>query len=47
MLTLCETAMKDKVITADEHAILKTLQGTLDITDQEHERIMNELTEEH
>ncbi len=42
-----KTAMKDKVITADEHAILKTLRGTLDITDQEHERIMNELTEEH
>lgn len=42
-----KTAMKDNVITADEHAILKTLRGTLDITDQEHERIMNELTEEH
>ena len=42
-----KTAMKDKVITADEHAILKTLRGTLDITDQEHESIMNELTEEH
>ena len=41
-----KTAMKDKVITADEHAILKTLRGTLDITDQEHEQIMNELTEE-
>ena len=42
-----KTAMKDKVITADEHAILKTLRGTLDITDQEHDSIMNELTEEH
>ena len=42
-----KTAMKDKVITADEHAILKTLRGTLDITDQEHEQIMNDLTEEH
>ena len=42
-----KTAMKDKIITADEHAILKTLRGTLDITDQEHESIMNELTEEH
>lgn len=42
-----KTAMQDKVITADEHAILKTLRGTLDITEQEHERIMNELTEEH
>lgn len=41
-----KTAMKDKVITADEHAILKTLRGTLDITDQEHEQIMNDLTEE-
>ena len=38
--------MQDKVITADEHAILKTLRGTLEITDQEHERIMNELTDE-
>ena len=41
-----KTAMQDKVITADEHAILKTLRGTLEITDQEHERIMNELTDE-
>ncbi|MDP6199909.1 MAG: helix-turn-helix transcriptional regulator [Candidatus Poseidonia sp.] len=41
-----KTAMQDKVITADEHAILKTLRGTLDITEQEHERIMSELTEE-
>ena len=42
-----KTAMQDKVITADEHAILKTLRVTLDITEQEHERIMNELTEEN
>ena len=40
------TAMKDNVITADEHAILMTLKGTLDISDEEHERIMNDLTRE-
>ena len=40
------TAMKDNVITADEHAILMTLKGTLDISDEEHERIMNNLTRE-
>jgi len=40
------TAMKDNIITADEHAILMTLKGTLDISDEEHERIMNDLTRE-
>lgn len=40
------TAMKDNIITADEHAILMTLKGTLDISDEEHERIMNDLTPE-
>ena len=40
------TAMKDNVITADEHAILMTLKGTLDISDEEHERIMNDFTRE-
>ena len=39
MLQPVKTAMKDNVITADEHAILKTLRGTLDITDAEHEQI--------
>ena len=38
--------MKDNVITADEHAILMTLKGTLDISNEEHERIMNDLTRE-
>ena len=38
------TAMQDNVITADEHAILRTLRGTLGISEAEHERIMNELT---
>ena len=41
-----KTAMKDNIITADEHAILKTLRGTLDITDAEHEQIMRDLTGE-
>lgn len=40
------TAMKDNIITADEHAILMTLKGTLGISDEEHERIMNDLTRE-
>ncbi|MAP79079.1 MAG: hypothetical protein CL980_04055 [Euryarchaeota archaeon] len=41
-----KTAMKDKVITADEHAILTTLRGTLDITTAEHEQIMRDLNQE-
>ena len=41
-----KTAMKDNIITADEHAILKTLRGTLDISDAEHEQIMRDLTGE-
>ena len=39
------TAMKDNVITADEHAILMTLKATLEISDAEHERIMSELSQ--
>ena len=38
------TAMQDNVITADEHAILRTLRGTLGISESEHERVMSELT---
>ena len=38
-----KTAMLDNVITADEHAMLRTLRDQLNITDEEHERIMNEL----
>jgi hypothetical protein len=41
-----KTAMKDNVITADEHAILKTLQSTLEISDAEHEQIMGDLLDE-
>ncbi len=37
------TAWQDKVITADEHAILKTLREQLGVTDAEHEHIMREL----
>ena len=40
------TAMKDNVITADEHAILMTLKATLEISDAEHERIMSELSQQ-
>jgi DNA-binding PadR family transcriptional regulator/tellurite resistance protein len=40
------TAMKDNVITADEHAILMTLKGTLEISDAEHEKIMRDLTQD-
>ena len=38
-----KTAMKDNVITADEHAILKTLQAKLEISDAEHEQILSEV----
>ena len=38
--------MKDNVITADEHAILKTLQLKLEISDAEHEQIMGDLLDE-
>lgn len=38
-----KTALKDNVITADEHAILKTLQLKLEISDNEHEQIMREV----
>lgn len=39
------TAMKDNIITADEHAILMTLKAQLGISDDEHERIMSDMTE--
>lgn len=41
-----KTAMKDNVITADEHAILKTLQLKLEISDAEHEQIMGDVLDE-
>jgi len=37
------TAMLDNVITVDEHAILRTLKESLNISDEEHQRIMNDL----
>ena len=39
------TAMKDNIITADEHAILMTLKAQLGISDDEHIRIMSDMTE--
>jgi len=39
------TAMKDNIITADEHAILMTLKAQLEISDDEHDRIMSDMTE--
>lgn len=39
-----KTALQDNVITADEHAMLRTLRLQLDITEDEHERIMNDIT---
>ena len=39
------TAMQDQIITADEHAILRTLRGTLGISESEHEQIMSDLRE--
>tara|TARA_X000001036_G_scaffold203136_2_gene190818 strand:+ start:49 stop:831 length:783 start_codon:yes stop_codon:yes gene_type:complete len=41
-----KTAYKDKIITIDEHAILKTLRGQLNISETEHDQIMRDLTEE-
>lgn len=41
-----KTAYKDKVITIDEHAILKTLRTQLNISESEHEQIMKNLTED-
>jgi len=38
-----KTAMLDNVITVDEHAILRTLKESLNISDEEHQRIMNDL----
>lgn len=40
-----KTALQDNVITADEHAMLRTLRQELGITQEEHERIMRELSE--
>ena len=37
------TAMQDQIITVDEHAILRTLRGTLGISEAEHEQIMDDL----
>ncbi|MCH1539921.1 MAG: hypothetical protein L7S56_00575 [Candidatus Poseidonia sp.] len=39
-----KTAYKDKIITADEHAILRTLREQLKIPESEHNQIMGELT---
>ncbi|MBQ70973.1 MAG: hypothetical protein CMA65_05745 [Euryarchaeota archaeon] len=41
-----KTAYKDKIITIDEHAILKTLRAQLNISETEHDQIMGDLTEE-
>jgi DNA-binding PadR family transcriptional regulator len=41
-----KTAYKDKIITIDEHAILKTLRTQLNISETEHDQIMRDLTEE-
>lgn len=41
-----KTAYKDKIITIDEHAILKTLRAQLNISETEHDQIMRDLTEE-
>lgn len=38
-----KTALQDNVITADEHAILRTLQEQLNISEAEHERILAEI----
>ena len=39
---MVRTAMQDGVITADEHAMLRTLRTQLEITEDEHERILAE-----
>ena len=39
---MVKTAMQDSVITADEHALLRTLRVQLDISEEEHERILAE-----
>ena len=41
---MVKTAMQDSVITADEHALLRTLRVQLDISEEEHERILAEYT---
>ena len=38
-----KTALQDSIITADEHAMLRTLRGELNISEDEHERIINEI----
>jgi len=40
-----KTALQDNVITADEHAMLRTLRVQLDISEEEHDQILEELTE--
>ena len=39
-----KTAMQDHVISVDEHAMLRTLQTQLNISDSEHDQIMSDLT---
>ncbi len=38
-----KTAMQDQIITVDEHAILRTLRQQLNISEDEHDRIMKDL----
>ena len=38
-----KTALKDKIITMDEHAILLTLRNQLNISESEHDQIMKDL----
>jgi len=40
-----KTALQDNIITADEHAMLRTLRQELGISQEEHERVMRELSE--
>lgn len=40
-----KTALQDQVITADEHAMLRTLRAQLDISDEEHDQILADLSE--
>lgn len=38
-----KTALQDNIITADEHAMLRTLRAKLNITEEEHELILEQL----
>ena len=40
-----KTALQDNVITTDEHAMLRTLRTQLDISDEEHDQILAELSQ--